>query len=117
MIQIEYVKGLLNHGEAPTINVQIEDNVPKETVDALLKMGIDKKRLKICHDPRSNEKKIQSLISIPVNPNKLNVTPQKNLTTSPSVENNLRKSAVNTEKKPCLQQKMAKNPSLSTSTN
>lgn len=62
MIQIEYVKGLLNHGEAPTINVQIDDNVPKETVDKLLKMGIDKKRLKICHDPRSNEKKIQSLI-------------------------------------------------------
>lgn len=45
--------------------------MPKETVDKLISMGIDKKRLKICHDPRSNEKKIQSLISVPVNTAKM----------------------------------------------
>lgn len=88
MIQIEYVKGLLGHGEAPTINVQIEDDVPKEMVDKLLKMGIDKKRLKICHDPRSNEKKIQSLISVPINPSKIQITPQKKPTQTTSLAQN-----------------------------
>ena len=33
MIQIEYVKELLNPGETPTINVQIEEDIPKETVE------------------------------------------------------------------------------------
>lgn len=51
--------------------------MPKETVDKLISMGIDKKRLKICHDPRSNEKKIQSLISVPVNTAKMQMSPQK----------------------------------------
>ena len=64
----------MGHGEAPTINVQIEEDVPKEMLDKLLKMGIDKKRLKICHDPRSNEKKIQSLIQMPINATKISIT-------------------------------------------
>lgn len=58
MIQIEYVKDLLAPGEVPTINVQVDENVPKETYDKLVAMGVDKKRLKICHDPRPAEKKI-----------------------------------------------------------
>lgn len=86
MIQIEYVKGLLKEGEAPTINVQIEDNVPKETLDQLMKMGVDKKRLKICHDPRPAEKKIQSLISVPIN--EIKISPQKKRSPMRSPEGN-----------------------------
>ena len=62
MIQFEYVKGLLREGEAPSIKVEIADDVSPEVMENLQKLGIDKKKVTVLKDNRTAEKKIESLI-------------------------------------------------------
>eukprot|EP00356_Strombidium_inclinatum_P016253 CAMPEP_0170487632 /NCGR_PEP_ID=MMETSP0208-20121228/6403_1 /TAXON_ID=197538 /ORGANISM="Strombidium inclinatum, Strain S3" /LENGTH=106 /DNA_ID=CAMNT_0010761977 /DNA_START=452 /DNA_END=773 /DNA_ORIENTATION=- len=47
MVQIEYVKKLLGEGELPTITLQVEAGVPKELLQKLDQLGIDKSKIKV----------------------------------------------------------------------
>ena len=71
LIQLEYVKGLLQDGEAPSINVQVTEELTSEILEKFEKMGIDSNKIKICHDPRSTAQKVQSLITGSVTPAKV----------------------------------------------
>jgi len=40
MIQIEYVNALLEVGQAPSVNVQLTDDIPQDMIDKLAEMGV-----------------------------------------------------------------------------
>ena len=45
LIQIEYVKKILSEGEAPSINIQVVNEVPRDVMDKLNKIGIDESKI------------------------------------------------------------------------
>ena len=63
LIQLEYVKGLLEDGEMPSINLQVSEELPEELLNKFDQMGIDKNKIKICGDVKTPVKKAQTLLS------------------------------------------------------
>ena len=50
VIQIEYVKKILKEGEAPSINIQVTDQVPDDVLEKLNKIGVDKSKIHVHKD-------------------------------------------------------------------
>ena len=63
IIQLDYVKKLLQVGEAPSINIQTTDEIPKEIIEKLEKVGIDKSKIKIHSESASiQQSKVKKLV-------------------------------------------------------
>jgi hypothetical protein len=55
---------LLKEGQAPSIKVEITEDVSPEVMQNLKKLGINKDKVTVLKDNRTAEKKIESLIGI-----------------------------------------------------
>ena len=61
VILIDYASAILKDGEMPTINVQVQEEVPEELIEKMAAMGIDVSKIKVKKDTKDAKTKAMQL--------------------------------------------------------